>query len=270
MKLIRHHLSFLPITVLILFMAFSSGQSQSKKYRKYRKNSRSFQKKRYRIRGSVSNRQCAELYYKKHNYKPRKVLVTASKGKSNSTPLAEYDPNDVPPKPKPQSEPVEEVVEKKPFEEQTLEERHQTEDEVLERNNLPKPTSKKHEEIRKIVQNKLKEHKEGEPIELAPLYFTFDEDEFSVVDFEPFLIAVEYALQGRIILIEGHTDSKGNDAYNVKLSIERVEKIRKLMQDMGVPDDRISVVGYGEEEGKHDNSTEEGRQKNRRVDFTVF
>ncbi len=42
------------------------------------------------------------------------------------------------------------------------------------------------------------------------------------------------------------------------------------MLDMGVPDDRISVVGYGEELNKTNNNTEEARQLNRRVDFTVF
>jgi outer membrane protein OmpA-like peptidoglycan-associated protein len=87
---------------------------------------------------------------------------------------------------------------------------------------------------------------------------------------EPFLIAVEYALQGKTILIEGHTDSKGNDTYNMQLSIKRVQKIRELMHDMGVPDEHISVVGYGEEISTHDNKTEEGRQNNRRVDFKAF
>ena len=87
---------------------------------------------------------------------------------------------------------------------------------------------------------------------------------------EPFLVAVEYALQGRVILIAGHTDSRGADNYNVKLSMKRVEKIRKLMHDMGVPDERISVVGYGEEIATHDNTSDEGRQLNRRVDFTAF
>lgn len=274
MKSVRYNLFFLPLAIFLIMMACATGYGQSKKYRNFNKNRRNFQKKKYRPRRSDANRACARLYVKKYNYKPRKVNLIASKGKSKSVPLAEYDPDDTPPpRPKPKPEPVaakEDDMHNKSFEEQTLEERHQIEDEVLEKNNLPKPTSKKHEEIRKKVQQKLKEHKEGDPIELAPLYFTFDQDEFSVVDFEPFLVAVEYALQGRIILIEGHTDSQGRDTYNVKLSIERVEKIRSLMHDMGVPDDRISVVGYGEEQGKHDNTTEEGRQKNRRVDFTVF
>jgi outer membrane protein OmpA-like peptidoglycan-associated protein len=85
-----------------------------------------------------------------------------------------------------------------------------------------------------------------------------------------FLIAVEYALQGHTILIEGHTDNLGADNYNVQLSIKRVQRIRQLMLDMGVPDDRISVVGYGEEMKHNDNKTNEGRQLNRRVDFTAF
>lgn len=151
-----------------------------------------------------------------------------------------------------------------------LEVLHQKEDEVLIENKLPKPTSEKHEQIRKNVQEHLKNKKDNEPIELAPLYFTFAEDEFSVVDMEPFLIAVEYALQGRIILIEGHTDDRGNADYNNRLSIKRVQKIRQLMIDMGVSDDHISIVGYGEGAAKHENTTEEKRQLNRRVDFKAF
>ena len=124
--------------------------------------------------------------------------------------------------------------------------------------------SAKQEEIRKLVGDKLASKTDIYPIILDPLYFNFNEDEFSVVDMEPFLVASEYALQGRTVLIEGHTDSHGQDNYNVKLSIKRVQKIRQLMMDMGVPDDRISVVGYGEEELKKDNNTtEEGRQQNR-------
>ena len=42
------------------------------------------------------------------------------------------------------------------------------------------------------------------------------------------------------------------------------------MLDMGVPDDRISVVGYGEEIQTNPNTTTKGRQQNRRVDFTIF
>lgn len=147
---------------------------------------------------------------------------------------------------------------------------HKNEDKVLAENKLPQPTSEKQEQVRKTVADKLASKTNIYPLVLAPLYFNFAQDEFSVVDMEPFLIAAEYALQGRTILIEGHTDSYGADDYNMQLSIKRVHKIRQLMLDMGVPDERISIVGYGEEIKSNTNKTSTGRQLNRRVDFTVF
>jgi outer membrane protein OmpA-like peptidoglycan-associated protein len=62
----------------------------------------------------------------------------------------------------------------------------------------------------------------------------------------------------------------GNDDDNLKFSMRRVSRIKQLMVDIGVNEDLISVIGYGEAEPKYDNNTEEGRQKNRRVDFKVF
>lgn len=151
-----------------------------------------------------------------------------------------------------------------------LDELHKKEDQVLKLNHLPEPSSEKHEEIRRLVSNTLAKKTDSEPIELEPLFFTFDQDEFSVVDMDPFLIAVEFALQGKHILIEGHTDHRGKDDYNVQLSIKRVQKIRQLMLDMGVSDDHISIVGYGEEVTDHSDQSEQGKQQNRRVDFKAF
>jgi outer membrane protein OmpA-like peptidoglycan-associated protein len=148
---------------------------------------------------------------------------------------------------------------------------HKKEDEVLANNNLPLPASGKQEEVRKRVADKLASKTNVYPLKLDPLYFQFNQDEFSVVDMEPFLMAAEYALQGRTVLIEGHTDSRGQDDFNVKLSVKRVQKIRQLMLDMGVPDERISLVGYGEEQSKQKSQIKEAdHQLNRRVDFTVF
>lgn len=151
-----------------------------------------------------------------------------------------------------------------------LESLHKKEDEVLAKNHLPVPTSQKHDEVRKHVTDKLSGKENVYPLQLAPLYFQFNQDEFSVVDMEPFLMAAEYALQGRTLLIEGHTDTRGQDDFNVKLSMKRVQKIRQLMLDMGVPDERISILGYGEEQGKGKSQTETDHDLNRRVDFTIF
>jgi flagellar motor protein MotB len=130
--------------------------------------------------------------------------------------------------------------------------------------------TEKHIKIRKEVESNLNKKKNDEPIEIEPLYFITGHEEFAFMDMEPFLKAVEYALHGKMVLIEGHTDSMGNDGDNLKLSMRRVSRSKQLMVDIGVNEDLISVIGYGEAEPKYDNNTEEGRQKNRRVDFKVF
>jgi outer membrane protein OmpA-like peptidoglycan-associated protein len=66
--------------------------------------------------------------------------------------------------------------------------------------------------------------------------------------------------------IEGHTDSKGSDAYNLRLSQRRAQSVvQYLIEQIGVEADRLFAVGKGEQEPIADNSTGEGRQKNRRV-----
>jgi outer membrane protein OmpA-like peptidoglycan-associated protein len=208
---------------------------------------------------------------KKWKKKPKNRNRKSSYVTEKNVVLTNYTKTKPEPKPKP---PVPEVAKTEHKVEQVddkkLEQLHHKEDEVLVENKLPQPTSEKHEQVRKEVAEKLKTKPNSEPLPLAPLYFTFAQDEFSVVDMEPFLVAVEYALQGHSVLIEGHTDDRGDDDYNMQLSIKRVQKIRQLMLDMGVPDDRISVVGYGEKVKKNTNKTNEGRQLNRRIDFTVF
>ena len=68
------------------------------------------------------------------------------------------------------------------------------------------------------------------------------------------------------LALEGHTDSRGTDAYNQALSERRVAAVKaKLAQDYGIPANRITTVGYGESRPIADNATDEGRQRNRRV-----
>jgi OOP family OmpA-OmpF porin len=66
--------------------------------------------------------------------------------------------------------------------------------------------------------------------------------------------------------LEGHTDSKGTDAYNEKLSQRRVDAVQKyLVEKFGISADRLKAVGYGESKPIATNDTAEGRQLNRRV-----
>ncbi len=200
---------------------------------------------------------------KRKPYKHRKRKVRYAEGAPSS-----FNPygND----PKSSSRTVHIEIPTKSLDELSLDEKHRTEDDVLKRNHLPEPTSAKHEQIRKNVEKHLVNFEKEKPLKLAPLYFVVDQDEFAFVDMDPFLIAVEYALQGKHLLIEGHTDASGQSDYNVQLSIKRVERIRQLMLDMGVSDDQISVIGYGEEHSDTDDETEKDTQLDRRVDFTIF
>jgi outer membrane protein OmpA-like peptidoglycan-associated protein len=246
----------------------------------YVKQNRRYQHAYYRGNESRLARAC-HILSRKRSYVPRKPIFASNKKPR----VTNYSGAEVPEKSKPVSKDVAEnkppqktIPEEKPPVEHKVEEvtdkqletLHKKEDNVLATNHLPVPTSQKHEQIRKQVADKLQQKPLTAPLPLAPLYFQFNQDEFSVVDMEPFLIAVEYALQGHTVLIEGHTDNRGQDDYNVKLSVKRVQKIRQLMLDMGVPDERISIIGYGEEHGKDKGKNEEEHQNNRRVDFTVF
>lgn len=68
------------------------------------------------------------------------------------------------------------------------------------------------------------------------------------------------------VLVEGHTDDRGSAAYNQRLSERRAATIAgQLISEFGVDADRVSSVGVGEARPIADNSSEEGRQRNRRV-----
>jgi len=67
--------------------------------------------------------------------------------------------------------------------------------------------------------------------------------------------------------VGGHADSRGSDAYNLKLSGARAEAVVQYLISQGVSPDQLSAKGYGETMPIGDNNTEEGRAKNRRVEL---
>ena len=68
------------------------------------------------------------------------------------------------------------------------------------------------------------------------------------------------------VLVEGHTDSVGTDAYNQKLSEKRADSVKSFLVSQGIASSRIETKGYGETQPIADNETAAGRAKNRRVD----
>lgn len=72
------------------------------------------------------------------------------------------------------------------------------------------------------------------------------------------------------ILIEGHTDSEGNEAYNRDLSQRRADAVRRYLVNQGLAADLMSTSSFGENIPVTQNRTDDGKQKNRRVVVTVF
>ncbi len=69
--------------------------------------------------------------------------------------------------------------------------------------------------------------------------------------------------------IQGHTDSQGNDNFNLKLSQKRAESVRTYITKRGITSDRMVARGYGENVPIADNRTAAGRSQNRRVEFVI-
>ncbi len=71
------------------------------------------------------------------------------------------------------------------------------------------------------------------------------------------------------VIIEGHTDSSGDAAFNQQLSEKRAEAVKAELVANGAKAEKITVVGYGESKPVADNDTREGRAANRRVEIKV-
>ena len=71
------------------------------------------------------------------------------------------------------------------------------------------------------------------------------------------------------VTIAGHTDSRGAANYNKNLSVQRANSVYNYLMQRGVPSNRMNVVGYGQSQPIADNSTDYGRQQNRRVELTI-
>jgi outer membrane protein OmpA-like peptidoglycan-associated protein len=71
------------------------------------------------------------------------------------------------------------------------------------------------------------------------------------------------------ILVVGHTDSSGNADYNMSLSEKRANSVTSYLVSDGIRSSRFKTLWYGETQPKYDNTTSEGRAKNRRVNVAI-
>jgi len=83
-------------------------------------------------------------------------------------------------------------------------------------------------------------------------------------------VADMMALKGFSLKLGGHTDAVGSNAANFTLSKDRAESVKNYLVSRGVNVGKIEAVGYGETQPVASNKTAAGRQKNRRVEFTLY
>jgi outer membrane protein OmpA-like peptidoglycan-associated protein len=116
--------------------------------------------------------------------------------------------------------------------------------------------------------------RDGDNIQLQmPSSITFDTGQAVIKPaFRPVLDDISTTLsqyESTIVNIAGHTDSVGTDESNQRLSENRANSVRAYMASRGVISQRILTAGYGESMPIADNSTDYGRQQNRRVEITL-
>ena len=71
------------------------------------------------------------------------------------------------------------------------------------------------------------------------------------------------------LVIEGHTDSRGSAAYNLRLSDQRANAVMEQLITLGTNPNRIQAIGYGESKPIESNKSRRGRAQNRRVEFKI-
>lgn len=115
-----------------------------------------------------------------------------------------------------------------------------------------------------VRDNKIEIH---EKIQFAVNKATILEASFSLLD--EIAGVIKNAPHIKKIAIEGHASSEGNKAVNLKLSDDRAKSVMKYLIDHGIEKARLTAKGFGSSKPIAENDTEEGREKNRRVEFNI-
>jgi outer membrane protein OmpA-like peptidoglycan-associated protein len=112
----------------------------------------------------------------------------------------------------------------------------------------------------------------GQVIRLNNVFFDFDKSFLRPESFVELDRVVQLLNENPAIEIEmsAHTDSKGSDDYNFKLSDDRARSVTQYILSKGIASSRIISQGYGETKPEVPNDTDENRQLNRRVEFKIL
>ncbi|HOS17523.1 MAG TPA: OmpA family protein, partial [Bacteroidales bacterium] len=136
--------------------------------------------------------------------------------------------------------------------------------------NFNLPDTAQYQEIEQTIE--LKKLEVGKEIVLNNIFFEFNKATLlkeSLADLE---IVYQLLVDNPNIYVEisGHTDNVGSAAVNNKLSLERAKSVVDYLIQKGIAKERLTSVGYGFDKPIAPNTTEEGRQKNRRTEFKII
>lgn len=111
----------------------------------------------------------------------------------------------------------------------------------------------------------------GTIVRLNNVFFDFDKWDLRPESFVELdrVVTLLKENPGIVIEMSAHTDSRGSDEYNFKLSDNRARSVMEYILSKGIPANRITSQGYGETKPVVDNDTDEHRQLNRRVEFKI-
>lgn len=128
--------------------------------------------------------------------------------------------------------------------------------------------------VRKASKNKIniENTKIGEAIVLENISFELNSSKLTDSSFPTLnqLVELFNSYPNLIIEIAGHTDNVGDNELNLKLSENRAKSVADYLISEGVEPKQVQSKGYGETFAIGDNTTEEGREKNRRVEFKIL
>ncbi len=111
----------------------------------------------------------------------------------------------------------------------------------------------------------------GEIVTLNNIFFNSNKSEILPASYEELNKLSDYlfANTNTFIQINGHTDNTGSEEENKKLSEARAKAVSTYLVTKGIDEKRINYIGYGSVKPIASNDTEEGKQKNRRVEFVI-
>lgn len=112
----------------------------------------------------------------------------------------------------------------------------------------------------------------GRSIVMNNIFFDFDKSDLKTASYAELKRILELLKKKQInkIEISGHTDSKGNDEYNLNLSKRRAKSVYNYFKSNNIAESRMTSNGYGESKPVDTNDTAEGRSNNRRVEFKIL